>query len=329
MNMGYVFAGVFAWENVRGPANTATNLVLNGTDATQALHLGFGRELFNAANMTVGGSKPATCSYDVDTGRDIYIDTTDPNTPVIWQCSATNTWTQHWTPYTCPHPLAGAGECGTTVGTGGYALGAGAPTLISATLAADGVSLSLLFSRAITTTINTGVTVTPSSGTATAAYASGTTTTTLVYTVSRAISSTANGGSLTVSYTQPGNGLEATDDGQDVLTFTNTSVINNSTQGNTLKTVTPSAGAGCGISPDTAVTVVSGLTAVFYTDATQNYYVSAVGGTCGGTGTATYTTNAITADCTVTVSCTKISPDVSIGSGSAVTLGSGAIGTLY
>lgn len=32
---------------------------------------------------------------------------------------------------------------------------------------------------------------------------------------------------------------------------------------------------------------------------------------------------------TCTVSCTKISPDVAIGSGAAVTLGSGAVGTLY
>jgi hypothetical protein len=329
MDLGYVFSGVFAWGNVKGAANVATNLVLNGTNETQALHLVFGRELFNSANMTVGGSKPATCSFDAATGRDIWLDTTDQNNPVVWQCSATNTWTQHWTPYTCPHPLAGSGSCGATVGRNGYSLTSSAPILSSATLAADGTTLSLVFSRAITATINTGVTVTPSSGTATATYASGTTTTTLVYTLSRAVSSTANGGSLTVSYTQPGNGLEATDDGADVLAFTNSPVTNNSTQGNTLKTITPSAGTGCGISPNTETTIVSGLTATLYIDAQQNYYISSVGGTCGGSGTSTYTTDAITADCTVVATCSKISPDATIGSGAAVTLGSGAVGTLY
>jgi len=329
MDLGYVFSGVFVWGNVKGAAQTATNLVLNGTNATQALHLVFGRELFNSANMTIGGAKPETCSFDADVGRDIYVDTTDANKPIIWQCSAKDTWTQHWTPYTCPHPLAGAGTCGTTAGTGGYTLtgGASAPVLVSANVAADGTTLSLVFSRAITATINTGVTVNPSSGAATATYASGSESTTLVYTLSRTVT---QGATITVSYTQPGNGLEATDDATDLASFSNVSAINNSTQSNSTYTVTPSAGTGCGISPNVATTVVSGLTAVFYPDATQNYYVSSVGGTCGGSGTATYTTNAVTADCTVEVTCTKISPDITLGSsGAAVTLGSGAVGTLY
>jgi hypothetical protein len=324
---------MYVWGNQRNGVAMNTIFVATGGSDKHILN---NREYFTSAgaSCTAGGActsgvgsgsaKPTTCAVNT-----AFWDTDES---ALYKCTETDTWTKYYEPATCPHPLAGAGTCGAGTGAGAYALteDASVPVLVSATLAADGVSLSLLFSRAITATINTGVTVTPSSGTATATYASGTTTTTLVYTLSRAISSTANGGSLTVSYTQPGNGLEATDDGQDVLTFTNTSVINNSTQGNTLKTVTPSAGTGCGISPDTATTVVSGLTAVFYVGANQNYYVSSIGGTCGGSGTSTYTTDAITADCTVSVSCTKISPDVAIGSGgAAVTLGSGAVGTLY
>jgi hypothetical protein len=294
----------FAWNNPRTGGGEATLAAYSGTSAYikpySSPHVNSDFEYYNATDQSDAVAKGLS---DGDGGL--------------------------YSIYICPHPLAGTGTCGAGAGKGAYSLGSVNPILISATLAADGVSLSLLFSRAITATINTGVTVTPSSGVATAAYASGTTTTTLVYTLSRAISSAANGGSLTVSYTQPGNGLEATDDGQDVLTFANTSVINNSTQGNTLKTVTPSASTGCHITPDTAQTIVSGLTAVFSYGADANYAFTSWGGTCGGSGTATYTTNAIIADCTVSVSCTKISPDVAIGSGAAVTLGSGAVGTLY
>lgn len=132
MDLGYVFSGLFAWANTRG-ASTAINLGYNGSYATQEAHMAFGRELYNTAHMTIGGAKPETCTAATGTsGRDIYIDTTTAASPVIWQCSATNTWTQHWTPYTCPHPLAGAGECTTAAGTGGYLLG-GSPPIYTAT----------------------------------------------------------------------------------------------------------------------------------------------------------------------------------------------------
>lgn len=200
MDLGYVFAGLFAWDNKKGVARTATNLVLNGTNATQALHIVFGRELFNAENMTVGGAKPETCSFDVDTGRDIYIDTTDADNPVIWQCSATNTWTQHWTPYTCPHPLAGAGECTATAGKGGYVLGGEPP----------------------------------------------------IYTASSSVVNSAGG---TVS---------------------------------------------------ASVSVESGNTAIFTYEAFNGWKFKEWAGTCGGSGTTTYTTNAISGDCTVTAEFTEI-----------------------
>lgn len=73
-------------------------------------------------------------------------------------------------------------------------------------------------------------------------------------------------------------------------------------------TVTPSAGAGGTISPSTPQTVNSGSTTAFTVTPNAGYTAS-VGGTCGGAlvGT-TYTTNAITADCTVAATFTQATP---------------------
>ena len=64
-------------------------------------------------------------------------------------------------------------------------------------------------------------------------------------------------------------------------------------------TVTPSAGENGTINPATPQTVNHGSTTAF-TVTPANGYISSVGGTCGGTlNNTTYTTNAITANCTV------------------------------
>jgi hypothetical protein len=69
--------------------------------------------------------------------------------------------------------------------------------------------------------------------------------------------------------------------------------------GGTTYTVTPSAGANGSISPNTSQTINSGDTTAF-TVTPDSGYTANVGGTCGGSlvGT-TYTTNAVTANCTV------------------------------
>jgi hypothetical protein len=69
----------------------------------------------------------------------------------------------------------------------------------------------------------------------------------------------------------------------------------------TTYTVTPSAGANGSITPSTPQIVNNGST-VQFTVTPDSGYIASVGGTCGGylSGT-TYTTNAITADCTVSV----------------------------
>ncbi|MCL1960623.1 MAG: hypothetical protein FWG56_02315, partial [Desulfovibrionaceae bacterium] len=66
-------------------------------------------------------------------------------------------------------------------------------------------------------------------------------------------------------------------------------------------TVTASAGTGGAISPSGAVAVNSGATRAFTVTPNTGYVISSVGGTCGGTLSGnTYTTRAITANCTVT-----------------------------
>lgn len=69
-------------------------------------------------------------------------------------------------------------------------------------------------------------------------------------------------------------------------------------------TVTPSVSGGNGaISPNTAQTVNEGATQAFTLTPDTGYQIDSVGGTCGGNLSGnTYTTNAVTADCTVVAS---------------------------
>jgi uncharacterized repeat protein (TIGR02543 family) len=98
-------------------------------------------------------------------------------------------------------------------------------------------------------------------------------------------------------------------------------------------TATPSAGLNGNISPSTPVTVNHGLTTQFTVTADEGYTASA-GGTCGGTLVGnTYTTNAVTADCTVMASFTPNQHTLTLntaglGSGSAGGGGTYAYGTV-
>lgn len=108
-------------------------------------------------------------------------------------------------------------------------------------------------------------------------------------------------------------------------------VTNNSTWSPTevSYTVTPSTAYGCAISPGTAVSVTTGQTTQFTCSATDNnYQCTTWTGTCGGTGTTTLTTSAITADCTVIQPCRQIAASCTISAGAKATLGSGAVATI-
>jgi hypothetical protein len=89
-------------------------------------------------------------------------------------------------------------------------------------------------------------------------------------------------------------------------------------------TVTPSVAGGNGtISPSTAVQVNHGATTVFTLAPSANYHVASVDGSCGGVlsgpSNTTYTTNAVTADCTVvahfTIDQHVVTPSVVGGNG--------------
>lgn len=105
-----------------------------------------------------------------------------------------------------------------------------APTVSSRTLAANGTSLTIAFSESVEfgAGSNTGFALTPTNGGAavTLSYASGSGSSSLVYTASRTIKSTET---LTLAYVQPGNGVQDAA-GNDLVSFSGQSVTNNSTQ---------------------------------------------------------------------------------------------------
>jgi hypothetical protein len=84
--------------------------------------------------------------------------------------------------------------------------------------------------------------------------------------------------------------------------------------------VTPDATGGGSISPSTAQQVDHGATAVFTLTPAVNHHIDGVTGTCGGTLAGNvYTTNAVTADCTVVanfaIDTHTVSPGVAGGNG--------------
>lgn len=106
----------------------------------------------------------------------------------------------------------------------------GIPTISSATIPSDGVTVNIVWSESCTTGTGGagGFTLTTSSGPMTLTYVSGSGSTTYVYSIPSTILSTETITSL--AYVQPGNGIEATAGGGDVGTFTEFAVTNNSTQ---------------------------------------------------------------------------------------------------
>jgi hypothetical protein len=109
-----------------------------------------------------------------------------------------------------------------------------APTLVSATIPTTGDVLNILFDEAVSIGAggNGGFTIAMSGGAVTLAYASGSGSTTLVYTLSRTVD--AGETCSDFDYVQPGNGVEDAS-GNDLASFSNqqAEVTNNSTQGST------------------------------------------------------------------------------------------------
>jgi hypothetical protein len=102
------------------------------------------------------------------------------------------------------------------------------PEGVSASVASDGITLSVVYDEAISTGASghTGVSVSASGGAVTPTYSSGLGSSTLVYTLDRTIDATET---LTTSYTQPGAGYKDSDD-LNVDTYSGLAVTNGSIQ---------------------------------------------------------------------------------------------------
>jgi hypothetical protein len=204
------------------------------------------------------------------------------------------------------------------------------PIISSATINTDGDTLTLVFDEVVTVNTSTGFTLGMSGGAAGLTYTSGSGTNTLVYAITGRNIDTAETGTL--DYASVANGIEDAA-GNDLASTgeSDEAVTNDSeyTPSATTYIVTVQSGGDCIISPFISKIIVSGEAASYTCTANGNSGCAAWTGTCGGTGTTSFTSSAVKGDCTVIQGCYKIAPDATIGSGAAVTLGSGAVGTLY
>jgi hypothetical protein len=107
-----------------------------------------------------------------------------------------------------------------------------APTVSTRTVGANGTTFTIACSETVSVGAggNGGFALTPTNGGAavTLSYASGSGSSSLVYTASRAIT---RNETLTLAYVQPGNGIEDAA-GNDLASFSGAAVTNNSTQNN-------------------------------------------------------------------------------------------------
>jgi len=209
-----------------------------------------------------------------------------------------------------------------------------APTISSRTILESGVQLVMVFDEAVYGTDWTGFTLDCDGGEGeNLVYLSGNGSNSITFTIrGRAIDGDPKE-TCTLDYATVLNGIQDAS-GNDLATIGDpVSVTNNSTftPTTTTYTVTLISEGECSASPSSRQ-VTYDTTATFTCSSNGNYGCADWTGTCGGSGRTTYVTNQIDSDigdCTVIQSCYKISPDVTLGSGAAVTIGSGAVGTLY
>lgn len=205
------------------------------------------------------------------------------------------------TPQTVNH---GSTKQFTVTPSGGFAAAVGGTcggTLAGTTYTTNAIGADCTVEATFAATPPTTYTVTPSAGANVAISPSGV--------------QTVNSGTVVTFTVTPAANYTAAVAGTCGGTLTGTTYVTNAVTGNCTVvasasivryTVTPSAGSGGSISPAVVQTVNSGSTKAF-TVSPNAFYSASVAGTCGGTllGT-TYTTAAVTANCTVVASFTAL-----------------------
>jgi hypothetical protein len=322
----------FFWNNRKSTTGTLMSTSVAGTlSGVPAANVDYFNQTDwvsnGSAGVGCGSTLPGTCTANSSgfwLTNQSCSDLTDhvgasPTTPIsgtLYKCTATNTWTAYYKPYTYPHPLRG--ETDETAPTATWAIDS------------TGLIATATFSENVNATTKTGVSFTGSvTGAITATYKDGMPGSIVRYDLNKEVQQS---DTVVVDYTTPGDGIKDLA-GNALADISDGAVSNGSTQGtpplvtltigtHTGATVNVYPGINCG-STCGPVEYDSGSVLTLNVTTLRNY----TGCTIGGTGCGASTTMSEARTCTV--SCTKISPDVAIGSGAAVTLGSGAVGTLY
>lgn len=298
------------WATVSTSAKIVANrdfYISTGTAQTSATSPFDGT---TGAGYGLVANRPTTCTTGAESGGGVAYFATDENK--LYRCTATDTWAEEYTPYTCPHPLTGYAEgCTyTEYGTTGYNTGEDT-TAPTCTFAVDSTGLIATgtCSESVDAVTKTGLSFTGSvTGAITATYKDGMPGANPRFDLGSEVQQS---DVVTADYTTPGTGIKDAA-GNALANFSGASVFNGSTQNTppTYAVTINKTGTGCTITslPSGAncgetcsVTVDSG-TVVTLGGYLENGWASITyGGDCASNGTVT-----VNADKTCTVTCTPV-----------------------
>lgn len=283
--------------------------------AAQGGGVGCGTLANRPGTCTTGVGYWATAQSCANTTNMVGVSPTTPISGTLYKCTATNTWTAYYQPYTYPHPLRS--ESDTTAPTCAWAVDT------------TGLIATGTCSETVDAVTKTGLHFDGSvTGAVTATYKDGMPGSIVRWDLGSEVQ---QGETVTYTYATPGTGIK--DLAANAFADGTAAVTNNSTQtapplyaltigAHVGATVNVYPGINCG-STCGPVDYMNGSVLTVSVTANRNYQSCVIGGTAG-CGSSTTMDGAKT--CTVT--CQKTSPDVAIGSGAAITF-TGATATIY